>query len=448
VKVCSICSLQGHTSDMCPTMQENYIEHVHAVDGGFNEQPQRKYDPFSNTYNPGWRDHPNLCYGNPPQQGNQGRQFHPHGFQPQHNYQARQPPPFTNSNVMGSSSRDDLCEMMKTLAFNTVTLQQNVMTFQRETRSSIRNLEKQMGQVASSVGKLEAQMNGKLPSQALNPLENVSAIMLRSGKELEEKRSKQFEMEEEEEIETELSTRKEHPPPSQTETSTNTPKVTPHSMNSSFKTIPPFPMSSSRSKKEDKEKEILEVFKKVELNIPLLDTIKKIPKYAKFLKELCTTKRAFKLKGHEMVSMGEVLSAVVQKNMPLKQKDPGAFTIPRVIGNASFKRALCDLGASISVMPKHVYDSLSLEPLNKTSIVIQLADHSFVYPLGVIEDVLVKVDSLVIPCDFYILDMEHDSCDSSNNNPILFGRPLLKTVNTKIDCGKDTLSMEEGDEKI
>jgi hypothetical protein len=86
--------------------------------------------------------------------------------------------------------------------------------------------------------------------------------------------------------------------------------------------------------------------------------------------------------------------------------------------------------------------------LNKTSIVIQLADRSFVYPLGVIEDVLVKIDSLVILCDFYILDMEHDSCDSSNNTPILFGRPFLKTVNTKIDCGKDTLSLEVGDEKI
>jgi len=219
-------------------------------------------------------------------------------------------------------------------------------------------------------------------------------------------------------------------------------------MTSSFKTIPPFPVSSSRSKKEDKEKEILEVFKKVKLNIPLLDAIKQIPKYVKFLKELCTTKRAFKLKGHEMVSMGEVVSAVVQKNMPLKQKDPGVFTIPCVIGNASFKRALCDLSASISVMPKHVYDSLSLEPLNKTSIVIQLADHSFVYPFGVIEDVLVKIDSLVIPCDFYILDMEHDYCDSSNNTPILFGRPFLKTANTKIDCGKDTLSMGIGDEKI
>jgi hypothetical protein len=174
-----------------------------------------------------------------------------------------------------------------------MTLQQNVMSFQQETRSSIHNLEKQMGQVASSVGKLEAQINGKLPSQALNPIENVSVIMLRSGKELEEKRSKQIEMEEEEEIKTELSIKKEHPPPLQTETSTNTPKVTPHLMNSSFKTIPPFPVSSSRSKKEDKEKEILEVFKKVELNIPLLDVIKQIPKYAKFLKELCTTQESF-----------------------------------------------------------------------------------------------------------------------------------------------------------
>jgi len=195
-------------------------------------------------------------------------------IQPQKNYQARQPPPFTNSNVMGSSSSDDLREMMKTLASNTVTLQQNVMSFQQKTRSSIHNLEKQMGQVASSVGKLKAQMNGKLPSQALNSIENV-VIMLRSEKEFEEKRSKQIEMEEEEEIETELSIKKEHPPPPQTETSTNTPKVTPHSMNSSFKTIPPFLVSSSKSKNEDKEKEILEVFKKVELNIPLLDVTSK-----------------------------------------------------------------------------------------------------------------------------------------------------------------------------
>jgi hypothetical protein len=246
-------------------------------------------------------------------------------------------------------------------------------------------------------------MNGKLPSQALNPKENVSAITLQSGKELEEQRSKQIEMEEEEEIETELSIKKKHLTPPQTKTTTNTPKVSPNSMNSNLRKSPPFLVSSSRSKKEDKEKEILEVFKKLEINIPLIDAIIQIPKYAKFLKELCATKRAFKLKGYEMVSMSEVVSAVVQKNLLLKQKDPGVFTITCVIGNANFKSALCDLGASISIMPKHVYDSLSLEPLIKTSIVIQLADCSFVYPLGVIEDVLVKIDSLVIPCDFYIL---------------------------------------------
>jgi len=79
--------------------------------------------------------------------------------------------------------------------------------------------------------------------------------------------------------------------------------------------------------------------------------------------------------------MGEVVSVVVQKNLPLKQKNPGMLKIPCVIGNASFKRALCVSGASISVIPKHVYDSLSLEPLIKTSIEIQLADHSFIYPL-------------------------------------------------------------------
>jgi len=85
---------------------------------------------------------------------------------------------------MGLSS-DNLSKMMKTLASETINLQQNIMSFQQETSSSIHNLEKQMGQVASSVGKLEAQINRKLRSQALNPKENVSVTMLWSGEELE-----------------------------------------------------------------------------------------------------------------------------------------------------------------------------------------------------------------------------------------------------------------------
>ena len=64
VKACGICSVVGHPTDMCPTLQEEPIEQVNAT-GGFPRQLQRKYDPNSSTYNPGWRDHPNLSYGNP-----------------------------------------------------------------------------------------------------------------------------------------------------------------------------------------------------------------------------------------------------------------------------------------------------------------------------------------------------------------------------------------------
>ena len=64
VKACGICSVVGHPTDMRPTLQEEPIEQVNVV-GGFPRQPQRKYDPYSSTYNPRWRDHPNLSYGNP-----------------------------------------------------------------------------------------------------------------------------------------------------------------------------------------------------------------------------------------------------------------------------------------------------------------------------------------------------------------------------------------------
>ena len=62
IKVCGICSNMGHQIDMCPILQEDTNEHVHAM-GGYQNQ-QRKYDPYSNTYNLGWRDHPNFSYGN------------------------------------------------------------------------------------------------------------------------------------------------------------------------------------------------------------------------------------------------------------------------------------------------------------------------------------------------------------------------------------------------
>ena len=193
-----------------------------------------------------------------------------------------------------------------------------------------------------------------------------------------------------------------------------------------------------KSKKEEEEKEMLEVFKKVEINIPLIDAIKQILRYAKFLKELCTSKK--KLQGNEILSVGENVSAIIQRKLPQKCKDPGMFTIPCVIGNTKIEHTMLDLGASINVMPHSMYASLKLGPLKQTGIIIQLADRSNVYPEGVVEDVLVKINNLIFSADFYILYMEDDA--SLNPNPILLGRSFLKTAKTKIDVDKGILTMK------
>ena len=146
------------------------------------------------------------------------------------------------------------------------------------------------------------------------------------------------------------------------------------------------PSKHITANKGDADKEILETFKKVEVNIPLLDAIKQIPRYAKFLKERCTHKR--RLKGDEKVSFGRNVSALIQP-IPQKCKDPGTFTIPCTIGNNKFENAMLDLGASINVMPLSIFNSLALGSLRPTGIVIQLANRSNAYPAGVIEDVLV-----------------------------------------------------------
>ncbi|KAL0294594.1 UNVERIFIED_CONTAM: hypothetical protein Sangu_3214800, partial [Sesamum angustifolium] len=101
---------------------------------------------------------------------------------------------------------------------------------------------------------------------------------------------------------------------------------------------------------------------------------------------------------------------------------------------------MCDLGASINVMPLSIFESLHVGPLKETGVVIQLADRSVVYPEGVLEDVLVQVNELVFPADFYVLDMREDNSPSSTS--ILLGRPFLKTARTKIDVHAGTLSME------
>ncbi|XP_062080607.1 uncharacterized protein LOC133785379 [Humulus lupulus] len=226
-------------------------------------------------------------------------------------------------------------------------------------------------------------------------------------------------------------------PPKPTDPTQPTPKPT-------FVTPPPFPSRLKKTKKDEVDKEILDTFRKVEVNIPLLDAIKQVPRYAKFLKDLCTNKH--KLRCNEKDSVGENVSAGLQKKLPPKCKDPATFTIPCTIGNKRIERCLLDLGASINVMPFSIYTSLNLDPLEETGAVIQLADRSNAYHRGVIEDVLVQVNELVFLADFYVLDMEDESIPCSI--PILLGKTFMKTARTKFDVHDSTLTMEFDGETI
>ncbi|RDX89351.1 hypothetical protein CR513_28926, partial [Mucuna pruriens] len=101
---------------------------------------------------------------------------------------------------------------------------------------------------------------------------------------------------------------------------------------------------------------------------------------------------------------------------------------------------MLDLGDSINVMPTPIYKSLNFGDLESTGMTIQLANRNVVQPLGILEDVLVQVNELIFPADFYVLDMEDET--SGKGSPLILRRPFLMTAKTKTDVHVGTLSME------
>ncbi|XP_040955935.1 uncharacterized protein [Gossypium hirsutum] len=321
-QLCGICTTSEHPTDLCPILNENSTAHVGDV-GGFLRPLQRCYDPFSNTYNPGWKDHPNLNYGANPR------------YNPSYQPRPLQPPQLPPK---PSTSLEAVIERLVI----------DAAKYQQRTDASIQELTNQVSKLSMAVNHLESQVPDKSHGQ-------------------DKEREKQI-----------------SDPKARPESKIQKPVVMP----------PPFLGRLAKDKKENEEKEILETFRKVEVNIPLLDAIKQIPRYAKFLKELCTSKR--RLIGNERVNVRENVSAVLQKKVPPKYNDQG--------------------------------------------VIIQLADRSVIYPEGLLKDVFVKVNELVFPADFYMINMEDDN--STNSSDILLGRPFLSTASAKIDVQSGTLTME------
>src|SRR6185503_18566928 len=203
----------------------------------------------------------------------------------------------------------------------------------------------------------------------------------------------------------------------------------------------PFPNRNLKTKVDKQFSKFLDMVKDLQVTVPFTELITQIPSYAKFMKEILTRKRS--ISEVETLAFTSECSAVLQNKSPPKLKDPGSFSIPCHIGNLLIDNALCDLGASVSVMPLSVCSKLNMGKLKATNITLQMADRSFKYPLGVLEDVPVRVGKFYIPVDFVVLDMAEDM-----QTPIILGRPFLNTAGAVIDVRSDKLILSVGDDKV
>ncbi|KAL4341922.1 hypothetical protein GQ457_08G032040 [Hibiscus cannabinus] len=166
-----------------------------------------------------------------------------------------------------------------------------------------------------------------------------------------------------------------------------------------------------------------------------------MPKYAKFLKDMVSKKK--RIEEFETAAATETCLALMHNKVPAKKVDPGSFTIECSIGHNYSTKALCDPGASINLMPKSVFKKLGIEEAKPTTVMLQLADHSFVQPEGKIEDILVRIDKFIFPANFLILDYEADE-----NAPIILVRPFLSTSRATIDFDKDEIVFKVDNDQV
>jgi hypothetical protein len=172
--------------------------------------------------------------------------------------------------------------------------------------------------------------------------------------------------------------------------------------------------------------------------MPLLDALQ-VPTYSRYFKDILANKYEVATLRVDHVKMSEECSTAIANGLE-KQKDPGCPTIPCSVGSFKFEKALCDLGASVSVMPKDVFEKLCL-PLEPTDMCLELGDNSIRYPLGIAEDVPVKVGHHFIPVVFVVLEM-----GEREKPPLILGRPFLKTAGATIDVGKGEIMFDINEE--
>ena len=150
-----------------------------------------------------------------------------------------------------------------------------------------------------------------------------------------------------------------------------------------------------------------------------------------------------KLEAYGTVTLSKNCSAIIQWKLQEKLKDLSSFTIPCVMGEHMFSKALCDLGVSINLMPYSVAKKMNPGEITPTTLSLHMANRSMVSPKGIIEDVLIKVGKFIVPIDFVVLDME-----KNEKVPLILRRPFLATSRALIDVKSRELTFRVRDDKV
>ncbi|XP_021746850.1 uncharacterized protein LOC110712704 [Chenopodium quinoa] len=221
-----------------------------------------------------------------------------------------------------------------------------------ETMAHNKMLETQITQLANTLKDCASPYS--LPSQGVDPKKPVYSITTRSGKVLEERVSRNSEKDERK-SDCDSSEDKEK------DVSKSVSKEEVHEKKKSVERVQeevrkpdlPYPQKFMRNKLYEQFGRFLDMLKEAHLSIPLTEDMTQMPRYSKFLKDILSGKR--ECNEIDSVELGECCSALIHNDLPKKMKDPGNFSILCKIKSKLFENALCDLGASVSIMPYSVF---------------------------------------------------------------------------------------------
>ncbi|GJW35230.1 reverse transcriptase domain-containing protein [Tanacetum coccineum] len=196
-----------------------------------------------------------------------------------------------------------------------------------------------------------------------------------------------------------------------------------------------------REKTNDQVEKFYKIFQDMSFEISLADALILMPKFSSTLKALIRNKQ--KLSEMARTPLNEHCLVVILNKLPEKLGDPVKFLIPCDFPEMAECLALADLGASINLMPLSVWKKLSLPELTPTCMTLELADRSISQPIGIAEDVYVKVGKFQFPADFVVVDFDADP-----RVPLILGRSFLKTGRALIDVYEGELTLRVGKEAV